>query len=111
MSKMNVDLMLQIKHAIAEQPHRHNQATWATNSRDMSPDEECGTTMCIAGWALAFNGDTVQDLFDRHGSVHHLAQGYMGITLEESHDLFYEMSNSKALALLDELIERGKNQL
>lgn len=111
MSKMNVDLMLQIKHAIAEQPHRHRQAMWSNDFTDMRPDEDCGTTMCIAGWALAFNGDTVLAVLDRFESMHDTAQRYMGITLEESHELFYEMSNSKALALLDELIERGKNQL
>lgn len=43
---MNTELINKVIAAIEAEPHRHDQACWA------SVNPGCGTAMCFAGWAV-----------------------------------------------------------
>lgn len=120
MSKYNVDLMLAVREQITSHPETHKQEMWATRT-------ECGTTYCIAGWAAALSG---KEMFWEPGrdwpleasylakpdggqgvSVDRYARGVLGLDQDEADFLFSgARPESEALAYLDELIEKGKNQ-
>ena len=96
----NVDLMLQVRNTIKMNPEQHNQATY-----------ECGTARCIAGWAIVLNtSQSVEHTWDRMTSAFDEGMEALGLTFTEAATLFYEMDNKTALAKLDALIEKGKNQ-
>lgn len=42
----NIELFKQINEIISTQPDRHDQGTWESQS------SACGTTRCVAGWAV-----------------------------------------------------------
>jgi hypothetical protein len=43
---------------INAEPDRFDMSVWASRSADPDPEErsECGTSLCIAGWAVYLNG-------------------------------------------------------
>lgn len=111
----NVDLMLQVREQITAHPETHDQESWVSRT-------DCGTTMCIAGWATALVGMKVVEDADwtylvqdpgslspvRHISV--VAQELLGLSPREAGDLFSNgPTNAEALALLDRFIDAGKN--
>lgn len=49
MPKKNVDLMLQVREQISREPETHSQGVWASRN-------DCGTTACVAGWAVILSG-------------------------------------------------------
>ena len=134
----NVELMERVRDAIALHPECHNQATWATEGHvtaEQAP--ECGTSFCIAGWAIALaTGKSLnQALMDRNKGVSENSVkfvgfgGYgaelLGLTYEEAlvdpdwdeiedgeeeAGLFTTMDNDLALKKLDRLIEEGKRE-
>lgn len=123
MSKYNVDLMLEIKAAIESNPTAHDQKYWVRDTN------VCGTTRCIAGWAIhlaggyelmwsteQFGNDSVTVADFAYGAsgvryeIADLAAAEMGLNEDEMYDLFWTGDNEGALAKLDELIEKGKNQ-
>lgn len=116
MSKYNVDLMLAVREQITSHPETHSQEMWGLRT-------ECGTTYCIAGWAVQLAGEQLvwegreAAYIARHGeygyviSVHTAAREHLGLDRDESCDLFRgSLSQADALAKLDALIEKGKNQ-
>lgn len=110
MSKLNVDLMLAVRDQITMHPETHKQHSWG----DKHP---CGTTHCIAGWAAALSGAdltwTSSGALAAVGDSHHVqvyAENVLGLDVHEASDLFFEFSENRALAKLDALIEKGKNQ-
>lgn len=56
---MNIELFRKIDEVIQNAPEMHYQGTWESAN-------ECGTTRCIAGWAVALT--TGAPLFDRFGN-------------------------------------------
>ena len=59
-----------------------------------SPNEmKCGTTACIAGWALAmkYNFDPKLDL---NGAIEDVAAEYLGLTQHEAYRLFFANQDS-----------------
>lgn len=54
---VNTELFRKIRDQISAEPERHSQATW-----------ECGTTRCVAGWAVAFELGEGRSLYQ--GVVH-----------------------------------------
>lgn len=118
--KYNVDLMLAIRQQITAHPESHEQRFWAQRT-------ECGTTYCIAGWAVTLTGKAMEwrsrpgpsaeiegawRVSDLHGGrgISAVAADLLGLTGEEAESLFHQGNNARALARLDELIETGKNQ-
>lgn len=58
----NRDLAIQVRDAIELDPTGHDQERWATQT-------ECGTTMCIAGWACVKAGYTLDWESNYEGDV------------------------------------------
>lgn len=85
MSERNNALLRKVGDVIAAEPHRYDQAEW------FNDENECGTTACVAGWAvLLHDGDVPRD---PHGYVHEhrideLAQDYLGLDDYTAEELF-----------------------
>lgn len=120
MTKYNVDLMLAVREQITSHPETHKQEMWATRT-------ECGTTYCIAGWAAALSGkemlwepgcdwpEEAYYLVEPGGTQGQMVAWYardaLGLTQLEADRLFAaSVPEASALAMLDELIEKGKNE-
>lgn len=117
-SKYNVDLMLEVKHAIENDPSAHDQQYWVRY-------RSCGTTMCIAGWAVHLAGNHEFEVESGHDDsltvdyvrtpqghtlVPEVAAELLGMNEEEMFRIFWTQDNEVAMSMLDELIEKGKNQ-
>ena len=59
---MNSDLLRQVRDSIASEPLAFDMGDWA----ELADDSPCGTTMCIAGHALAISGIQVIDPLNGH---------------------------------------------
>lgn len=104
----NVDLMLQVRNQITTHPETHDQGSWA-----------CGTTACIAGWAVQLAGHeldwyrdegvTVAARTTSGGTIEEEAEEELGLSPREAVVLFFTHGNAEALALLNRMIEAGKN--
>jgi len=114
---LNTDLMIQVRNQITMDPQSHYQSAW----ENLDGPAWCGTTRCMAGWAIHLaTGRTVQDVCNygeglqgaRDDWTHpaDLGAELLGLDDNEAAALFYELDNKEALAVLDELIEKGKNQ-
>lgn len=104
---MNSDLMRQVADAIESEPEHFRMDTWCSESA-------CGTTYCVAGWAVAidqpevmaecqpplvayytalFGGDSLAGLTgpatDAGDRISTTAQGVLGITDVEASALFH----------------------
>lgn len=117
--KKNVDAMLEVKNAILNHPGQHDQSSFSSN-HTKNPLDDCGTTCCVAGWALAVNGMTLDQVFTADSlvsSISDKAAELLGLTYAEGQALFYDTLDDEddaekaALDLLDEYIEQGKNGL
>jgi hypothetical protein len=111
-----VDLMLAVREHIQANPESHDQAYWAQR-------KGCGTTYCIAGWAALLSGHRAEWLGDEEVITLYLegdgppidrqipgvARQALGLNRAEGLHLFMENDNDAALALLDRMIEAGKN--
>lgn len=111
---INTDLLLEIREQITSHPETHDQNQWGRRTA-------CGTTHCIAGWAIVLSGATFDwtSVYNTAGTsvtvndgayrIEEYAACEMGLSEDEADDLFFEYDNAEALAMLDELIEKGKN--
>lgn len=61
MPELNIPLFQKIHAQITQDPGSHYQGSWETVN-------ECGTTRCLAGWALHF---------EAHGDVYQYGGGYI----------------------------------
>lgn len=105
----NTDLMLRIREQITSEPKTHDQSAWAART-------ECGTTYCIAGWAVVLSGQELDwdgaDLAtpftadDRY--IPQVARELLGLDPWSADRLFF-CDSGTALHRLDQLIEAGKN--
>jgi hypothetical protein len=115
-SRLNTDLMLQIREQITAHPETHSQDTFGMAS-------ECGTTHCMAGWACVLSGVKLEWLRDDdcqvlnvaitekgRRSIDHTAAELLGLTPVEASGLFFDFGPDSSRATLDRLIEKGKNE-
>lgn len=117
---INVEMFKRIEEIIIAHPERHRQAYFEAG------DSMCGTTRCVAGWAIHFWG------LDNgiNGSLHEIEEAYigkiessvltenyefaagvdaehvgahiLGLNPDQGHDLFFNMSNDDALRMVKE---------
>lgn len=97
---MNIDFANEILDFIAENPDRHDQASWVDNPHDL-----CNTTMCIAGTAV-FLADGAEGIMyhAQHGLWTEHACTLLDISLSEGDHLFYT-NNEKAVAALQAIAD------
>lgn len=121
MDGYNVDLLMQVREKIVNEPEKHNQGSWATAQSDPREGGDCGTAYCVAGWAAVLDG---QELDWQCGSIGWMASWLagmdraidtharivLGLTENEAFRLFLaENRRDDVLDMLDRLIEAGKN--
>lgn len=118
----NAELFAKIRDIIRDNPEQHDQSTFE--------DDACGTTRCVAGWAIyleagapLFTSDPgvrltpeVKALEERLGLVRGgfeddldmvpvIAQKLLGLNDRQAHQLFYRMNNRRALELVERYAE------
>lgn len=118
----NVDLLMQVREKIVNEPEAHRQQFWAMAQSDPRQGGACGTAYCVAGWAcvldgeeLSWEGDEVDGwvahyLADDETAISWHAKETLGLSSHEADGLFYGGNSRQAvLDMLDKLIEAGKN--
>lgn len=109
----NTDLMLQVRNAIRMEPERHNQDEWGSHPE--ADPSECGTTYCIAGWAVVLaTGKSLKEGCAKYdetpGFSDVVAAQLLGLDSDEANEIFFCLDNKLALERFDALIEKAKNQ-
>ncbi len=136
MPKRNIELLTKIRDLIASEPDKLNMNSWSAIDRNLlgefDYDEgtakiDCGTTQCIAGWAVQMSGwkflvrgyDVLASDEDDEAVVHaswcvarngrtamvdEKAREFLGITPEEGFFLFLDVENDRAIEALDMFI-------
>jgi hypothetical protein len=73
---------------------------------------KCGTTGCIAGWAIFFSG---QAQFDEYGYIESIGDGIedqarelLGLSEAQAGRMFYSFSTEDSLAQLQALVNEAK---
>ncbi|MER6853775.1 hypothetical protein AB0A81_38750 [Streptomyces flaveolus] len=65
MTMPNADLAARIRTHIAEYPEHHDQEAWLSGADVLHPEDDlnspdhCGTTLCVAGYAVHLTGHTL----------------------------------------------------
>lgn len=114
MSTLNIPLAREVLEHLEAHPEEHDQAAFAR-------ENECGTTLCIAGHSLLLSGQ--YGLTQHADGLHEfdfidkadrqvvtlpslIAQGLLGLSFHEQDRLFFQLQNEgEALNYLRELIE------
>lgn len=106
---------------ITEFPEEHDQNDWESSTTfDENGDlVACGTTRCVAGWAVVLAGGLIDDrngnallvpeleaLGMRSVEVGAAAQYLLGLSVPMAQGLFYYMNKSMAVATLRAHVER-----
>ena len=89
--KLNVKLLRRIQKYITKFPKRYNQGNWGTvTDGDYVHPKLCNTQACIAGWAvfLTVSPKTRKKWYSDIGGIPRKAQKILGLTEEESSELF-----------------------
>lgn len=131
MPKRNVELLTKVRDLIKTEPAKLDMGLWGTMPTDVIKFKNgfakvsCGTTACIAGWAVQLSGDKLlvreEDLCTgwetdettevefcvaRNGRsflIDDRAQKLLGLVAEEA-DVLFLCSDSQAVEYLDRLI-------
>lgn len=119
--KYNVDLLMQVREKIVNEPEKHKQDRWAFAFSETPPEDgACGTAYCVAGWATVLDGQQLAwegqpgrwTAFEttEGDTVWTYAREALGLEYAEDSRLF-AADNPRAyvLRVLDALIEAGKN--
>jgi hypothetical protein len=111
----NAVLAARIRTEILESPEHHDQASYLDGVRILTPEgdlsdglRDCGTTLCVAGYAAHLTGHTIEDL-DGSGNepvayregeaprlVSEVAQAELGLPDNDAAWLFWGLRSSKA---------------
>ncbi len=119
----NTELFKKINEVISTRPEEHDQGTYESG-------RSCGTTRCVAGWAISLTTGTpvfggtypitlhpeVAALEERLGVqrdwgeddvdvVPAIAQELLGLTEQQAHQLFYTFNQDTARRLVREYAE------
>lgn len=106
------DLRLKVLRQIERHPEAHDQEVW---------ESECGTTRCVAGWALILaypQATSAGQALYFYSEDHYVAGGgsasfeeaagrLLGLTPFEASDLFFGISNEEAVEKLRDLVHGG----
>lgn len=108
---MNLELLKKVRQQIEDHPELHSQFSYGVRT-------PCGTTHCIAGWALSLSGVDLKwteegylDWVERDGVSTHpgeVARELLGLTREEGDTLFLALDSEFALRNLDDAIEAAE---
>jgi hypothetical protein len=127
---VNVEAVQQVLAQIEAHPDLHDQATFEFSWQDVEKSDAsslrdyrdergldenwCGTTRCIAGWALFFKygkgwGNEVQDpsvniVNAPTRSIVNAAAQALGLTVDQAYDIFFEYRDTVAIQKLKELL-------
>lgn len=105
-----LELLRAVREQIIEHPEEHNQRHWGAET-------DCGTTYCVAGWALALNdhpmewtprggeGTIIAYAAEGGTDVATIARRLLSLSFEEAYGMFFA-GEAEALRLLDAAIER-----
>lgn len=90
-------------------PERHEQSTWVEvpigiYRDDLTEDNFCGTTMCIAGTSV-FLTEGVEGLRRPTSDFEDIAAERLGLSSVEAHDLFYNTDNDTAKVMLKAIVD------
>jgi hypothetical protein len=114
---MNTELARKVLDQIRSFPETHSQGSYIK-------ENECGTTCCIAGHALAFSGyeitenskpeiEKAYDFLRPDGTtidfVWDEAKDLLGLSRDEAVRLFFEWDNEAAIELLEQMIKSAEN--
>lgn len=135
MPKRNIELLTKIRDLIAAEPKKLDMYSWSkflpeqvgNLGYDSKVKLDCGTTQCIAGWAVQMSGwkflvfgdevdyddddnevyfaDTCVAKNGRTALVEDKARDLLGLTNEESTYLFTRVGNNDAVNALDLFID------
>jgi hypothetical protein len=141
MPDLNYPLIAEILQAIQDQPDKHDQDTWMTVSHEtlvqmsnegftvelgldslLVPDDVCGTSACIAGWAVMLSGykaiskggRTIRDFRSPEGfffddySIAAEAGKLIGLDKDGIEQIFHDYTDDEAKAQLMFLYEKGR---
>jgi hypothetical protein len=116
--KLNVELAEKVLKQVTDHPETHDQAHWMTRGL------ACGTTACLAGWALRFGRPDAELLWqDGVGGkqivievvvdgttwgADEAAAEVLGLDSEEADELFLSMNKDVSIDMLAAWIERAK---
>lgn len=125
--RINVELLDRIEQQITEHPETWDQGMWfvlpTANMRTSVIDPPCGTTLCIAGWAVTLSGYKLATAAGvREGgwcvspggqreAIDVIARALLGLDFEQAVELFYsgaETSLAEIQAQFAELRELAR---
>ena len=88
---MNVELMLEVKRRVLEQPKSVNMDTFCDYVKGPRAVKEgfCGAVGCISGHAIFASGISLKAMRDFSLSAHALGRALLGLSNKEAHELFY----------------------
>lgn len=95
---MNKELLLKVKDQILKEPKQFFMGSWFSTQFDASkpiwPVPNCGTSACIAGWAVALNAKKNPNLMAEHynathDSIESDAMQALEISYQDAQDLFF----------------------
>lgn len=99
LQKTPQELARQIWDHISAHPEEHDQRWWKANHDLHLAPERCGTTRCIAGWAVYFTQgcDTVMTVYGylKDGSK------LLGLSIYDAHLLFLHTDDRQAVEALE----------
>lgn len=111
------ELLKKVHAQITAHPEGHRQETWVDFPDGVEAitleNFSCGTTLCIAGWAVILSGGTVyadafgDDAFvttDREESLFFHARSVLGFGYAEAEYIFLDTDNASAIAKLEYII-------
>lgn len=114
--EINKELFQKVYDQISSEPETHEQWTWEDSE---TANEECGTTRCVAGWAVFFghNLEHGQSIYCgygdgsawRHPSIQREAAHLLGLTDNEAAHLFLSTNNSQARELVLRYATKGRS--
>lgn len=109
---INTELFQKIYDQITQHPETHDQGHFEA-------EWHCGTTRCIAGWAVIMHYG-LYSLYDSNvpmrgritdsgylSGTANTAAGILGLSDDQAHELFYEMNNEKAVDLCSYYANKG----
>ena len=114
---MNKDMIIDVANMIRMHSQHFNMNSWGSknggeqvdiNIEDLTdPADDCGTTCCIAGWALVMAKGTLtwQDCW--HDTVANQAGDILGLTEPQAHDLFHQvhLDTDEILEVLEAMVK------
>lgn len=91
---LNIALLLRVADTIAKYPHAFDMCTW-----------DCGTTACIAGWALRLSG-TRHGMFTGTLISSKDAARLLGLSMRDAEQLFFRINWPSPFTRNEHAVER-----